>query len=224
MANLFVMKNELQNYMGRPKRYNNIDGTGEIGMGLMAVCYGLLGYVQAVLPENSMWSHGLASMLLFFAGLLLMAGLLLWVPKAIKKRITWPRTGYVTYRRWGKSWWTVMIASVVITAVIAAGVDCLIRFDRSHDWMSLPRIGAVAIYVAGYGYWIYRMERDHPWKWLVLLLMVLGLLVVALIAPADLVGLWAVMLLLVGLAWLGSGGVTLYLYIRHTRPPAPEAE
>jgi RsiW-degrading membrane proteinase PrsW (M82 family) len=88
----------------------------------------------------------------------------------------------------------------------------------------IPRIGAIAIYVAGYGYFIYRWEKDHPWKWLVLLLMALGILALALTAPADLVEWWPLMLVFVGLAWLASGAATLYLYIRHTQPAAPEAE
>jgi hypothetical protein len=29
------MKEELQNYMGRPMRYQTIDGTGEMAMGVM---------------------------------------------------------------------------------------------------------------------------------------------------------------------------------------------
>ena len=117
-----------------------------------------------------------------------------------------------------------MIAAAVIAAVLAAGVGCLMRFDKNRDWMSLTRVVAVSIYVVGYGYWIYRMEAEHPWKWLLLLLMVLGLLAAALTVPADFVGLWALMLLLVGLAWLGSGGATLYLYVRHTKPANVEAE
>jgi MFS family permease len=218
------MKDELQNYMDRPKRYDNIDGTGEMAFGLMALGYTFLNYLQAGLPEDSMWRHGFASMLLFFAVILLMFGLILWVPKAIKKRITWPRTGYVARRVGGKSWWTAMVGAAAFSAVIAAGVGCLMRFDRRHDWIRLSWMGAVAIYAAGYAFWIYRMERHHPWKWLVLLFMALGLLAIALIAPADFVGLWRPMLLFVGLTWLGSGGATLYLYIRHTQPPAPEAE
>ena len=39
------MKDELQSYMDRPKRYENIDGTGEIYMGLMILGFALLGYV-----------------------------------------------------------------------------------------------------------------------------------------------------------------------------------
>jgi hypothetical protein len=31
-------------------------------------------------------------------------------------------------------------------------------------------------------------------------------------------------MLFFGLVWLASGGATLYLYIRHTQPPDPEAE
>ncbi len=210
--------------MGRPKRYDNIDGTGEMVFGLMALGFTLLGYLQAVLPEDSMWRHGFASMLLFFAFILLMVGLMLWVPKTIKKRITWPRTGYVAYRRGGKSWWTAMVALAAFSAIIAAGFGCLMRFDRRHDWISLLWMGGVATYAAGYAFWIYRMERDHPWKWLVLLFMALGLLAITLIAPGDFVGLWRPMLLFVGLTWLGSGGATLYLYIRHTQPPALQAE
>jgi len=31
-------------------------------------------------------------------------------------------------------------------------------------------------------------------------------------------------MLFIGLVWLASGGTTLFLYMRHTQPPAPEAE
>jgi drug/metabolite transporter (DMT)-like permease len=117
-----------------------------------------------------------------------------------------------------------MVAVAVISAALAAGLACLMRFDRPHDWMGLAWLGNVAIFVAGYAFWIYRMESHHPWKWLVLLFMVLGLFAIALIDAADFGALWRPMLLLVGLVWLGSGGATLYSYIRHTAPPAPGAE
>ena len=96
------MRNELQNYLERPKRYNNIDGTGEMAMGLMGLGFTFLNYLSAVLPKNSMWRHGFPSMVLFVGGLLLMFGVLHWGPKAIKKHITWPRTGYVASPRWRK--------------------------------------------------------------------------------------------------------------------------
>jgi hypothetical protein len=98
------------------------------------------------------------------------------------------------------------------------------RFGWRHDPISFLWMGAVAIYAAGYAFWICRMGREHPWKWLVLLFMALGLLAIALIAPAGFVGLWRPMLLFVGLTWLASGGATLFLYIRRTQPPAPETQ
>ena len=215
---LDYMKDELRNYMSRPKRYDNIDGTGEILFGLMALGFTLLNYLQAVLPK------GFAGLLIWYAGVLLMLGLMLWVAKAIKKRITWPRTGYVAYPRDRKSWWKLILIVSVVSAVIAAGIGCLMRFDRRHDWISLGWMGNVFIYAAGYAFWVFYMGQKHWWKWLVLLFMALGLLAIALIAPADFVGLWRPMLLFVGLTWLASGVATLYLYIRHTKPPTPAAE
>jgi drug/metabolite transporter (DMT)-like permease len=222
------MKNELQDYLGRPKRYDNIDGTGEMLMGLMMLGFTLLGYLNAVLPENSMWRHGLAGMLLMPAVLLPVLGSGYWGAKAIKKHITWPRTGYMALGGGGKSRRTTMAALSALAAGIAGisafGIACLMRFESQHDWISLAWMGNAAIFVAAYAFWIYRMEKDRPWKWLVLLFMVLGILAIAFIAPGDIVGWRWLMLSFIGLTWLGSGGASLYLYIRHTQPPAPEAE
>jgi hypothetical protein len=66
--------------------------------------------------------------------------------------------------------------------------------------------------------------RKHPWKWLLLVLMVLGPLGITLIVPGGYMErLWPAGLF-VGLVWLISGVATLYSYLRHTKPPAPEAE
>jgi hypothetical protein len=220
-----------QDLMERPKRYDSIDGTGEMVFGMMALGFTLLGHLQTVLPAHSMWRNGFAGLLLMYAVLLATIGIMHGVSKAIKKHITWPRTGYVKYRAGGKarkSLWAVMIVvgivSAAIAAVIGAGLSLLTGYDKQHDWTNCVWMGNVAINMAAYAFWIYRMERHHHWKWLILLFMVLGLVAIALIAPADLLGLWRPMLLFVGLGWIASGIVTLYLYVRHTPPPAPEAE
>jgi hypothetical protein len=214
------MKDELQNYMGRPKRYNNIDGTGEMGMGIFFLSFALLNYLLDSLPHKSMWRHGLANMLLFFAGVLLMLGLILWITKAIKKRITWPRTGYVAFRRGGKSSWK----AIVFATVGAAGSVCLMELAWRHGAMSLATAVYLAILVGAYAIFIYRFSREHPWKWLVVIFMALGLFVMTLIVPSILMESWWFPMLFFGLVWLASGGLTLYFYIRHTQPPAPEAE
>src|ERR1035438_7517175 len=95
---------------------------------------------------------------------------------------------------------------------------------RRHDWISLQRMCYLAVWVPVYAFWIYRMERHHPWKWLVLFFMALGLLAIGLIGHGDIAELGRPVGLFLGLTWLGSGAATLYLYIRHTQPSAPEIE
>jgi hypothetical protein len=109
-------------------------------------------------------------------------------------------------------------------AVIAAGLSCLVLFARRHDLISLPRMSMLAAWVAAYAIFIYRFGREHAWKWLVLLFMALGLLAIARFVPGDVVELSRPVGLFVGLTLIVSGGATLYSYIQHTQPPAPEAE
>lgn len=221
--------------MGRHKRYANIDGTGEITFGLMALGFAFVDFVQTALPNDSICRHGLPSMALFFAIMLLMLGAMHWVPKAIKKRITWPRTGYVAYRVGGRAFWITMAATAVVSAIIAAGLGYLTRAPHPaatphlveasgerQDWMSVAWMASTAIYVAGYAWFTHLCGRNHPWKWLVLCFMVLGLLMIVLLAPVELARLRRPMLLFVGLMWMASGLGTLCSYIRHTQVPQGE--
>jgi len=230
------MKNELQHYMGRPKRYDNIDGSGEIYMGLMILAFALLSYLQTVLPKDSLWStNGFASLLFMYLILIPVLALGYWGAKAIKKHITWPRTGYVAYGAGGsdakakKSFWTVMAAVAVFSAVIAAGLACLVALERRHlgAMTSLAGVGYagyLAFWVPLYAFWVWRMGGGHPWKWLVLLFMALGLLVIGLTGPGNFIEGARPVMLFVGLVWVMSGGATLYSYLRHTKLPAPQTE
>lgn len=211
--------------MGRPKLYNNIDGTGEMGVGVMMLGFALVSYLQAVLPKDLMWRNGSASLLLMAAILVPVLGFGYWGRQAIKKHITWPRTGYVAYRVGEKSWWTMNVVTFVGSGIIAAGFSCLVLLATRHDAISLPRIGMLAVLVVSYAVFVFRSGTgEHRWTWLVLLFMALGLVVIALIVPGDFEELSRPVFLFVGLTWLGSGAATLYLYIQRTQPPAPEIE
>jgi hypothetical protein len=188
------MKTELQDYMERPKRYNNIDGTGEMSVGLLLLGFALLRFLRSVLPEDSMLRRDPGDFLLLFGGLGAVLALIYWSTRAIKKHITWPRTGYVAYRRSAKSRLTVMVAA----AVFGFGFTCLMGFARRHDAMSLARMGYLAVMPAAYA--------------------------IGLIVPGNIVELVRPVGLFLGLTYLASGAATLYLYIRHTHPPAPEIE
>jgi hypothetical protein len=134
------------------------------------LCYGLLNYLQAVLPAKFGAESRVASMVLFFAGVLLMLGLILWITKAIKKHITWPRTGYVAFRRSGKSSWK----AIAFAAVGGAGSVCLFELAARHNAMNLAEAVYLAVLVGAYAIFIYRFSREHPWKWLVVIFMALG--------------------------------------------------
>lgn len=208
--------------MNRPKRYDNIDGTGEMFMGLMMLGFTLASYLEASLPVNSSrWMH----LVVIYGVMIPVLGFGFWVRRVIKNHFTWPRTGYAAYPRvGGKSWWIGIVVALVISAVVAAGFAWLRLFARRHDAINLPRMGMLVALAAVYAVWVFRMGREHPWKWLVVIFMALGLVAIALIVPGDVDAWFRPVALFVGLVWLASGGATLYSYIRHTQPPAPEAE
>ncbi|MGO8836817.1 MAG: hypothetical protein ACLQAH_16940 [Limisphaerales bacterium] len=216
------MNDNLRAYMDRPKRYDNIDGTGEMFMGLMLLGFTLAGFLEANLPEDSSrWMHGGV----IYGVMIPVFGFGFWIRRVIKNHFTWPRTGYAAYPRvGGRSWWIGIVVVLVVSAVLAVGFACLLLFARRHDAINLPRMGMLVALAAVYPLWVFRMGRENPWKWLIVIFMALGLVAIALIVPGDVDALFRPVALFVGLVWLASGGATLYSYIRHTQPPAPEAE
>lgn len=222
------MNDEIQNYMARPKRYDNIDGTGEMFMGLMLLAFALLGYLQGVLPAHSIWrSNALAGLVFMYAVLIPVLGLGFVLQRVVKKRITWPRTGYVAYARDKKTLLKGMFAigliAAVIGAVIAVSFTSLMLLGKKHPIaISFSRVGYLAFWVPVYAFWVYRMGRGQPWKWLVVLFMALGLVVIGLTISGNFVDHSWPVTLFVGLVWFFSGGATLVSYLRHTQPPDKE--
>jgi hypothetical protein len=218
------MNDNLENYMHRAHRYRNIDGTGEIYVGFIFLGFVLTGYLQAILPTHSMWRHG-------FAGTLFMCTVLLsamafghWgVCRTIKKHITWPRTGYVAYGHSGRSLWSIIVAMLVSVIAVICFAN-LERVARNYHAMSLGRAGWMALNVAAYAFWVFAVSKEHPWKWLVVVFMALGLFGIAFIVPRGDFESRRPEMWFLCLTWLASGGATLYSYIRHTQPPAPESE
>jgi hypothetical protein len=239
------MKDELQNTMERPKRYDNIDGTGEMFMGLMILSFALLCYLQTVLPEHSMWRNGFASLLFMYAVLIPALGLGFLLQRVVKKRITWPRTGYVArHSVWRlmfaprpasvetssglpsrRGVWFAMFALALFSVVVGAGFVCLIVIAKRHPGAtSLGRGIYLGFWVPIYAFWVFRLGSKYSWKWLSLLCMTLGLITIGLIVPGGIIELSRPVMLFVGLVWLISGGATLVSYLRHTQPPMRERE
>ena len=222
------MNEDIQGYVNRPKRYENIDGTGEMIVGLTLMGFALAGYMETLLPEDSsVWMR----VVVIFASLTLAVSLAYETRRAIKGRITWPRTGYVAYPRHGRTWWVTTITARLIVLMVAVGLAFLIRSRHIYlNWSLSPNewnlrvVLLIIISVTAYAIWIPRKGGGHWWKWLVLLLMILGVITFALIVPGDF-GQWArPPVLFIALLWLGSGAGTLYSYVHHTKPATPETK
>ena len=222
------MNSELQNYLDRPKRYANVDGTGEMFVGVTLLGFALAGYLEALLPDHSpTWMR----VVVIYVSLMLALGLAFWTRRAIKRRITWPRTGYAAYPRHGKSWWIKSIVARLIALMVAVGLAFLAK--RYHAMLfgnlspktwNLRVVMLIVISITAYAIWTARVGKEHRWKWLVLVSMILGLITFTIIIPEDF-GQWArPPVLFIALLWLGSGAGTFYSYARHTKPAIPETE
>ena len=139
------MADEIQEYAKRPKRYENIDGTSELTFGTMYLAFALLAYLQGNLPRDSMWTHGVMSMVFMYVVTIPVMFLGYWGGKMIKKHITWPRTGYVAYRRPARSW---LAASFTAMVVAAAFVFFSVRLTKGHPAPDLARIAMLAVLLA----------------------------------------------------------------------------
>jgi branched-subunit amino acid transport protein len=221
--------NQVDSYMKQPRLYYNIDGLGELGMGVMFLGWALLLWLQAHTPREAIWHQ--------MYGFLVYVGVLLAVihygTKAIKTHVTYPRTGFVEYRR--RYRW---LTAVVTAALTALAIPVLIFATRRHwDVTALPSVFGLVL-AAGF---TWRIAGAVRWKLAVGVAMVAASLAIALLPPSYLAGLaddsWTIhpvrtklvggfllTLIVYGGLWLISGGISFWLYLRHTQEPAQESQ
>jgi len=193
----------------RPLLYNNIDGVGELGLGLL---FSGCAMIWLFVPHLSM---------IYFA---ILIAIIHYGSKAIKERITYPRTGFVEYRRSQTVWIPAILGAVVSPLLLAAFVVA----HRLHWKITTPAALYGLIFAAGYAW---RLALTVRWKWAIAALMAGGSLTIAFL-PADLIT-WAAggsrpgpllfIFLFCGTLLLISGGITFWFYLRHTHPPVLEA-
>jgi hypothetical protein len=102
----------------RAVRYWNVDGLPELYVGLSWLTVPLYLYSENRLPKGSLWhallivSGTLAIMILPLAGSL-------WLLPALKRRITWPRTGYVAVQKpKSKPYWAPLLFLPLVSALL----------------------------------------------------------------------------------------------------------
>jgi hypothetical protein len=116
------MNNKIQETQNRLIRYDYVDGTPDLAFGglflLMMIIYAILAAFPGL--SNSTFS-GIIIWAVFGGGGFLIG----WLPQRLKERVTYPRTGYVAYRRQGrpiKPWarWTIRIGVPILVIILLA--------------------------------------------------------------------------------------------------------
>jgi hypothetical protein len=208
------MGDSIKQYMERPKQYANIDGTVEMGMGVLLLGMALMGYVEAALPpKDSIWQHGFPSRLFLEFIIITFWCLSYFGAKAIKKYITYPRTGYAVLRSPKGLSWT-RVALPVGGAAIAAGIVLAAR----HIAIAPPRLGILGMSVLVFCLMGLFFARASRWKWFVYGLLALGLMASFLATDGKSEDVAHCGMLLTALTYIASGAATFYLYMRGTKP------
>jgi hypothetical protein len=216
---------QVESLLSRPKFYYNIDGLVELGGGFMCLGSALLWWLLMRSPADSAW-HQIS--LFAFVGLML---LIRYGTKAIKTRITYPRTGFVEYQR---RWHSPVIAAALGALVTAS---LYVVFRRQWDISMLASLTGL-VFAAAYGYGIARAVR---WKWVIAGAIAVASFVIASL-PSDVLGALAsdssvghpgrakldgsifLCLIAYGTMLLISGGISFWFYLRHTQAPAQDAQ
>jgi hypothetical protein len=214
-----VPNSQIREYVKRPKLYENIDGTGELFFGIMCLGFWVGSYLEALMPAESFWGKGHPGhfVMMIWFGVVLGAGY--WVTRTIKRRITFPRTGYVAQRVGGPGTRVLMgLRTAGISAAICLTFWMLVR---GHH-IGAGRIAVLVCLIGPYAAVAILANGSHKWKWALAAGLALAVTGSASIRPGS--AFLHQANLIVGLVWLASGGITLLLYIRRTKAPEAEGE
>ena len=210
---------QVGNLLHRPRLYYNVDGLGELGASVMCLGFALLLWLLMRSPADSIW-HRIS--FFAFVGLAL---LIRYGTKAVKTRITYPRTGFVQYRA-RDSRWRPAVLGAAGGAATAVGLSIALR---RHWNLTTPAALFGLLFAATYAY---HFARTIRWKWAVAGIVALGSVAIA-VLPEDVIGAVAnhswqgafvLTMTLYGAVLSISGGISFWLYLRHTEAPAPEAQ
>jgi hypothetical protein len=205
------VNNDLDRAERRARQYWYDDGLNEIALGCVGMAVGILFLAEAVgLLGSGASSIGLVAVV--FLGVYLARGLV----RVGKERITYPRTGFVRYRRPVRAKF-VRLAAGASAAVVAATVVALLQ--RVPESLTLiPALDGIVI-GAAFFYFGYAsgVARFFP---LALFSAALGG-ALSLSGPNDLIG-SGVYFLGMGMATVTSGLIALRGYLRNDSPAEGE--
>jgi hypothetical protein len=196
----------------RVKRYWYTDGIGEIAGGGLFVMVGLYFGLQGYLGEDSLLTTVLqASLVLVIVGGTFAAR---WMVNLLKTRLTYPRTGYVEYRRSERNSRSQTILVALIGMGMAVSAVLIAYLLGSPDLvvaMTGIIIGFVLAIVVG------RTSGSIRFYLLGMASFFLGLILSFSGMPQDIALAWYYALM--GFVTIASGGFALGRFLRQNPPP-----
>lgn len=211
------MRDELDKIAQRTQAYWFVDGLAEMMVGCIVGLIALLFLIDGTAPEGS--PLHLASSL-GLAPVILIGG---WaggrIVTAIKARITYPRTGFVSYpRKRGRRLATVAFAAFVAALAVAA-VMVLAAVSKSMPSLLVLAQGAIGAAALAYLGSSMDLRRFYVLAVLSIAFGIAG----AATGLGDILG-DALYFGLMALALIASGALTLRVYLRDAPPPAAAGE
>ncbi|MEJ2597174.1 MAG: hypothetical protein P8Z00_02515 [Anaerolineales bacterium] len=203
-----MMSDSYKEIEQRTRRYWYVDGLAELFIGLLLLVVGLLVLAPDLLPPGS-WQRliAVASLVVIIVGGAQLGGRLV---RAVKTHLTYPRTGYVNYRKPSRQRrlrnFLIMIPIAALwTALILILGNALIAWVPLIDGLVL---GAI-LWIAGRG-----LLRFY-------LLAGLSMIVGGILAYLQIGGILGQMVFnsIMGLSLAVSGAITLIHYLRQTSVP-----
>ena len=181
----------------------------DLAAGLLFLLVGLVFALEALQPH-------LAPFTAFALPVVVVGGLVLarWVLGALKSRLVFPRTGYVSYRRVGRRR---RLLTAVVGGAMAAGLSSLIATTPvAQSW--IPALQGLVVGLA----WLWLGHSIGLLRCYVLGALSAGCgLLLAFSGLGEIAG-SALYFSVQGLAMVGSGGVALHAYLRQSREAADE--
>ena len=209
------MRSDVDRAKQRARQYWYDDGLSEIAAGAILLAIGVLSLVEAMVPQGSLVeSLSAIGIVVLVAGGIWLAN---WAVREAKSRITYPRTGFVRYRRRARTPQKRLLVAAIAFA-LSVLVSFILNFTAPASLAWIPAIqgwliGAFILYMA----YMLALVRFYL---LAMLSFVLGPFV-ALAGLGDTPG-NGVYFTGMGFAVLLSGTITLIRYLRSTQLPEGE--
>ena len=152
------MTNDLKKPQLRAIQYFYVDGSFEFGFGLLCLILGVFFYVETNVQGWLSTVVDSSLVLVMIGGAWLINRLI----KQLKERLTWPRTGYLTYsRRSGRKFGWRLVVGMVSGGLIAAIATVLITAPNAQvatmPVLSGLLLGIVMVVIG----WRTRLNRFH---------------------------------------------------------------